>query len=157
MIDDITFTAEPQGKHTDADKWEHYLWRVTLAFNGKTFSTDYRMGTGLVDYRRITPGNAHNRRNKGEDVRFNHFGPGEHALATPRAPTLLDVLGSLRSDCEAGDQLFEDFCDDFGYDSDSRKAHGIWETCQRVHYELRNLFGRKYTEFIETDWEEVTV
>lgn len=158
MIDDIEFKAEPQGKHSDDDNWEHYLWRVTLTFNGKSFSTDYRMGTGLVDLKPVSLNrHAADQRAKrmGGEVRRNALGPGKDAIAIPRAPTLLDVLGSLSLDCRLGDQLFEDFCDDLGYDRDSRKAEASWRQCQTMHYELRNLFGRSYTEFIETDWEEV--
>ena len=66
------------------------------------------------------------------------------------------MLGSLASECRSGDKIFEDFCDDYGYDSDSRKAHAVWEASQRVHYELRNLFGYgRYQEFLNTDWDEL--
>jgi hypothetical protein len=154
MIDDIRFEAVHQGEQSDSFGWQHHLYRVTLIYDGRTFSTEYRMGMGCVDYKPITHQAATTRRNRGQDVRWNHFGPGKDALATPRAPTLKDVLGSLASDCQLGDQLFEDFCGDLGYDVDSRKAHATWEACQQMHYELRSLFGHaRYQEFIEHDWE----
>lgn len=158
MIEDIGFNVEALGKHSDDEKREHYLYRVTLTYQGRTFSTDYRMGVGCVE---LKPANhmADPKRQAerlGGEFRYNALGPGKDAIAVPRPPTLLDVLGSLRSDCTLGDQLFEDFCGDLGYDTDSRKAHASWEACQRMHYELRNLFGYgAYQTFIDTDWEEL--
>lgn len=160
MIEDITFTAEPQGKRTDDDKWEHYLWQVTIGYNGRTFSTEYRMGTGLVDLKPISSSLStdyaeQQAKKAGGVLRYNALGRGKDAIAVPRAPTLTEVLSSLALDARLGDQLFEDFCDDLGYDSDSRKAFASYEACQRMHYELRNLFGAKHQEFMETDWEDI--
>lgn len=150
--EDVGFDAANCGASTD-DGWKHYLWRVTITVDGRTLTTDYRMGEGLVDYRPLTAGNAATRRNRGEDVRFNHFGPGQDALATPRKPTAQDVLGSLALDANCGDQSFHDFCGDLGYDEDSRKAYATYEACRDQMYELRRLFGASYDDFIETEWD----
>jgi hypothetical protein len=42
-----------------------------------------------------------------------------------------DCLYSFFSDALSGMQPFEDFCSEFGYDTDSRKAYKIWKLCQK--------------------------
>lgn len=42
------------------------------------------------------------------------------------APAAYDVLACLDWHCPDD---FESFCADFGYDTDSRKAHATWEAC----------------------------
>jgi len=53
-------------------------------------------------------------------------------------PKLNDVLNSLYIDSQVGELLFEDFCGEFGYDSDSRKALEIYlkcqDTCKKMRY-----------------------
>ena len=51
----------------------------------------------------------------------------------------LDVVHCLISDMDAGSLSFKDFCGDFGYDEDSRKAFATWETCRRQGDEFRNV------------------
>lgn len=157
--DTIGFEATYVRQETDRNgerPWEHNLWRVTLTFEGRTFSTDYRMGMGCMDYQPINHMRAVGKRQKGEDIRFNHFGPGQDALATPQTPTRNMVLSSLALDARCGDELFEDFADDMGYDRDSRKAYATWELCRQMHYDLRKFFGYgAFQRFQETDWEEL--
>lgn len=42
------------------------------------------------------------------------------------------VMESILTDAYAGTDNFEDFCSNFGLDSDSRKAVRLWETCREV-------------------------
>lgn len=53
----------------------------------------------------------------------------------------LSFLGCLFGDSELGSDLFEDFCINLGYDSDSRKAFGIYSACQKTKIRLRELFS----------------
>jgi hypothetical protein len=57
------------------------------------------------------------------------------------APTLAEVLDCLRSDAGCGAESFENFCSDCGYDSDSRKAYGVWEACKDSRAKLSALLG----------------
>jgi hypothetical protein len=66
----------------------------------------------------------------------------------PRAD---DVLDCLMVDALAGDQTFDDFCADFGYDSDSRKAEKIWRACQLVAKNMKRLLGKDYETFLYAD------
>ena len=54
-------------------------------------------------------------------------------------PDLADVLSCMVSDASAGEASFDDFCSDFGYDSDSRKAHATWKACRKMSERLSRL------------------
>lgn len=55
----------------------------------------------------------------------------------PVPPKLDDVLYSLVTDSEAGQTTFADWCANFGYDEDSRKALATYEACQQNADKLR--------------------
>jgi hypothetical protein len=59
-------------------------------------------------------------------------------------PDLLSVLGSLFLDASSGDVDFSDFCSEFGYDADSRKAEKTWKACASMHVRLHKLLGQDY-------------
>jgi hypothetical protein len=72
----------------------------------------------------------------------------------PTFPTLAQVLSSLQLDCGAGaNLLFEDFCDDLGYDQDSRKAEEIWRACVRTRGEMMRLLGGNFDQFMAEEIE----
>lgn len=54
-------------------------------------------------------------------------------------PTLDDVLYCLPMDAGAGHVSFADWCSDFGYDTDSRKALSIYEACQKNADKVRKF------------------
>jgi hypothetical protein len=56
-------------------------------------------------------------------------------------PKLEDVLASLLMDAQSADESFDDWCANFGFDSDSRKALADYEACVRVAADLRRLFS----------------
>lgn len=66
------------------------------------------------------------------------------SLADPelRKPSdLRNAFECFLSDAIAGKQSFEDFCGDFGYDVDSRKAEKTWKACQRAAEKADRLLG----------------
>lgn len=70
-------------------------------------------------------------------------------LGVESEPTVGDVLDALVMDAEAGSLDFDEFCDTYGYDHDSRKAYATWEQCGVIGQQLENLFGE-----IPTDLED---
>jgi hypothetical protein len=56
-------------------------------------------------------------------------------------PSAADVLSSLLMDARVGEETFEDFCSDFGYEPDSRDAHKTWQACTRMAPRVRRLLG----------------
>jgi hypothetical protein len=69
------------------------------------------------------------------------------------APKRRDLLSCLALDATSGDQSFEDFCSDFGYDTDSRKAYATWEACRESGEKLRDVFGTAFEDFCATEWD----
>ena len=72
-------------------------------------------------------------------------------------PDLLGVLEYLQSDCNSVQLVqdgggFDDFCDKFGYDSDSRKAEKLYKAICRERNAVNKLLGNEdYKEFCEID------
>lgn len=69
-------------------------------------------------------------------------------------PTAEIVASSLVMDANYGEDLFEEFCENLGYDSDSMKAHKIWEACRDTELRLRRMFGDKYEALKEWGMEQ---
>jgi len=75
----------------------------------------------------------------------------------PTRPELRGVLESLQVDCRAADHdTFEDFADEFGYDSDSRKAEAIYNACRKTRSEMRKLLGAEFDAFMNYDFDSET-
>jgi hypothetical protein len=66
-------------------------------------------------------------------------------------PTAADVLSSLALDARAGDQSFEEFCGDYGYDPDSRTAERTWKACARTAPRLRRFLGDHFDEIANAE------
>ncbi len=58
-------------------------------------------------------------------------------------PTLEEVLDCLASDAAGVDNSggFEDWALEYGYDTDSRKAHRTWQAVCREYSKLERMFG----------------
>lgn len=56
-----------------------------------------------------------------------------------REPRAYDVLASISSDYYCPD-TFEDFCSEFGYDADSRKAEATFKRCRAFAVKLQRFF-----------------
>ena len=67
------------------------------------------------------------------------FGPNFHQ---PKPPTPYSVLTCISSDSTCPD-TFEDFCAEFGYEKDSRKAFDTFIRCSEFAQELRAFFTPK--------------
>ena len=66
--------------------------------------------------------------------------------AHTKAPTLDEVLECLASDAAGVEnaKTFEDWCGDYGYDTDSRKAEKTWKTVAQQADKLKSLLGAEY-------------
>lgn len=82
------------------------------------------------------PDNYHNHRvsvyntNNGKRTTFTFWA----SMMSPELRSRYEVLNALYcfvSDALSGLDSFEDFCRNFGYDTDSRKAYKTWQACQR--------------------------
>lgn len=104
-------------KHEDKDGRGHFSWSVTVTNHttGERHTLPFRMGLGY------------------EQKKFPY---------NPIAPTLYDVLSSWVSDYQASEYNFLDFCDNYGYDSDSRKAERMYHGCCEEAREVVRVLGR---------------
>lgn len=72
----------------------------------------------------------------------------------PRVPGIKAVMRCLLSDMRAGDLPFEEFCSEFGYDEDSRKAYALWEGCKNIAVKIESLFSPDEIEAMEKALED---
>ena len=73
---------------------------------------------------------------------FDFFGSAhdkEHGVKTERA---YSVLACISNDCTCP-ETFEDFCADYGYDTDSRTAYRTFKRCAAFGKRLRAFFTEK--------------
>ena len=69
-----------------------------------------------------------------------HFSMGSaHGGLPPDAPMVLDCLASDSSSVE--EQDFDEWCGDFGYDTDSRRAKRIYDRCRKQAAVLERILG----------------
>ncbi len=136
----IESTFIPKSKSRNRD--ERHLsinWICTLSRNGKkTWSGDYSQGIGHAP--KIKDAGSY-KRNQFEHVIAEHgrsVQAGRVFKVTP--PSACDVLYSLLTDATAFEQTFEDWCSNFGYDTDSRKAEQTYQACVAKGRALASAF-----------------
>jgi hypothetical protein len=141
--------------------WVHLLYTITV--RGEVFS--YRMGEGHVPWDKVNArdysilingkkalGLTLDQRNM---VQRKKAQPGIHwaahmldawaatcaaiANAAGVAPDVGEVLGCVARDGEAVHMSFDDWCGEFGYDSDSRKAEETYNQCVKEGRKLRRF------------------
>jgi len=128
--------------------FQHFLWRVTLLYKGRSLKTDFKCGVAHV-YPPKSPRGGHK-----PDCTSDHVfmgrengtrlcGPGK-----PKPPDAADVLSCLCSDATSADRVtFEDWCSDLGYDTDSRKAEKIYLACVETNAKLHAFLGEDFDLF----------
>ena len=68
-----------------------------------------------------------------------------------REPDAEGVLDCLLSNVSAGEQSFEEFCSEFGYDEDIRSAYVIWEKCHAMAPRVRKFLGDDFNDYLYAD------
>jgi len=93
-------------------EWGHDEWEVTLCKQGEGHKFPFHTGTGL--------------RRRGKPVK----------------PSVACVLHSLLLDGAAMNQSFDDWCDEYGYNSDSIKDFNTYRKCVHTGRALRKIFSQ---------------
>jgi hypothetical protein len=128
-------------------------WKVELRHNGIKIATDYYQGIGhLPEWARL-----HLQSFGWKSHSF--YESARHSVDSKRAfdkmmetgivngrylpaPSVADVLYCLLLDGETLDfGTFEEWAENFGYDTDSRKAEVIYRKCLEIGLRLRAMFG----------------
>lgn len=66
------------------------------------------------------------------------------SIANPELRTRYDLLNAfycILNDANAGRESFDDFCSNFGYDNDSRKAEKTHKACIAIDNKLASVIG----------------
>jgi hypothetical protein len=141
----VSMAIDCMGAQT-RDKWECDAWNITFYRKGKNngFNTCYYTGTahrvlsaiGVMDKKRI-------QRDYKGSINLRHMlAKNEKENARPQIPHIAGILHSLTLDASANDYSFNDWCDNFGYESDSIKALSMYQACCAIAKELYSLFNR---------------
>ena len=63
-------------------------------------------------------------------------------------PSVERVLESLAMEAQSGAGDFKNFCDECGFDKDSRSAYATWEACVEIKGKLCDLIGEEAVQFL---------
>jgi hypothetical protein len=131
----------------DGDNWgSHDCWKATVSYNGKNYTTEYKTGLG---HRKVATGVKRApfknigqfSYSKGSVVAHTEEDAARLKLTEPVQPELADVLYCLLSDASGSDEMFDDWCSNLGYNTDSRKALDTYLKCQETRKHLIQMFG----------------
>jgi hypothetical protein len=112
----VVISARLIGETTEMLNGLHYAYSVTVKHNGEKCSFKYH--TSIHD-----------------------FAQGKDEMSES---DLINALDCFISDSLAGEQSFYEFCREFGYDEDSRKAEKIHKACQLASKKASRLFDDLY-------------
>lgn len=144
----IEYRAEfvPQRLSRSAGETRKSLnWRITLTRKegrARPLVTDYMQGIGHVPD--IAAWHGFDRREiEGQAAECGTYRPKGRRFGRQSVPppALRDVLYSLVLDAEALDMSFDDWCETFGYDTDSRKAEATYRMCCELGHQLAAIIG----------------
>ena len=77
---------------------------------------------------------------QGKRAQFRFYGGGKAST-----PTASDLVWAVATDSTALTESFSDWCDNFGYTTDSITARSTYKACQRNGERLIRLIGNKET------------
>lgn len=86
-----------------------------------------------------------------EQIQFDFFGSHNDYMKGKtelNGSDLLNAFDCFLMDAESGYLDFEDFCNDLGYDEDSRRAERIHKACEESGSKLIQLVGPMKYDFI---------
>ena len=115
----------------------NHFHKVTVSLNGRSMECEYTAGCA----HRHMPGRPLVAPKNPLFGRFTAHDLEQNRKSVPNEPVLADVLYSLLADSSIGrnGESFSDFCADFGYDEDSRKAFNTYEACLEQYSKLCKL------------------
>ncbi len=130
----INFSVNYIGDKSNDKDWKHDLWLVSI---GKSFTTEYKTGLGHRVKGRVNtkPLRYLYSIDRGAIVTIDRGNTISAVL-----PTQANILYCLLMDAEASGHSFNDWCDMFGYDSDTFSAFNLYQSCCKIGQELSKEF-----------------
>lgn len=139
---EVTYSAAYVGA-TTRDKWECDAWRVTFQTtrNGRAVSETFDYFTGVghrapAEWKPGAPFYDGGQKPRPGSLLYQNW----HKSGKPQEPDAADVLHCLILDASAVGQSFTSWCEEFGYDEDSRKAEATYRACQENADKLARVF-----------------
>ena len=148
---ELTVKFVKNGKHFDDDKHERDIYNITLKRGNRIMNFNFGQSLNASGEYRVLK-HLQNKvwceQTTGGKI---HFTPGEYKLLKARfnidkdiiknpnysAPTAYDILACLTK-YDPG--TLEDFCDEFGYDLDSKKVEKTYNAVKKEYTDLCTLF-----------------
>lgn len=146
----IAFSARflYHGPHWEGDKDHRNVWELTLSKGtGKGQQLDSKFGQSIADSF-LWPQKQFGHLVRYHDKRRDQSRYGE-AGKSPwhgKTPTAYDLLACLTK-YDPGS--FEDFCGEFGYDNDSRKAERTYLAVQSEWHKVNRFFTKEQLEELQ--------
>lgn len=121
--------------------WDHFLYSVSIGEGSSMFTTQYKCGLGHIE---LKPKGKYcpmpSPPYKKGTIAYKQW--AEQAYQ-PKKPKNSDIMYSLLLDSEASSYSFSEWCDNFGYESDSIKALNIYQACCNIGKQLNKVFSQE--------------
>ncbi len=117
------------------DDWECFSWTFHLGSETFQYYTGLGHATKSTSHMGLKPKTLERKVIRSTDKRDN--------VIYVHIPKLHELLYSLALDASCGNETFEDFCGNCGYDTDSRKALNVYLQCQETNVRLRKVLKSK--------------
>lgn len=150
---DVVFIPWSKSRNK-SEKMPSLNWRITIICKGRfVLTTDYSAGYGhspsykqfykKLNCLKLSVDEYNSIKKECETGKTSaRFG-----TVKPILPDIVDVIYSLLMDAQAIDcQDFEMWAGDMGYDTDSRKAEGIYKECVKIGMAMRACLGDELIE-----------
>jgi len=130
--------------HTRDENWKCDQWTIT--FKGKSAASIFEFFTGIghrkiVNHKDFKAGTMIRAKTKTIKPYTSHV-----QFEVVSKPTPASVLYCLIGDMEATNETFGDWCDNYGYDNDSMKAHAIYNACIENAKKLQTIFKTSHID-----------
>lgn len=147
------------GKHFNDEKDSRDIYKITLKRGTRVYSFEF--GQSLANGRKFKDrinNRVYFQNGKSEDGRYTYLYPekfpktkkdefgSDFKIIEGTPPTAYDVLTCLQK-YDVG--TFENFCSEFGYDTDSRKAEKVYKAVVDEYNNLRILFSDSELEQLQ--------
>lgn len=138
----VSFSIVGLGKRR-RDEWECDEWSIDLTHKDKPETQNFSYYTG-IGHRVLDASTA-------DRIRHDYKGTRrlQSALEAAAKPHLSHPVGLLYSclmEMSACEQSFSSWCEEYGYDTDSRKAFATYEACQENTDKLYYILSREEVE-----------
>lgn len=152
---EIKIVFKENAKYFHDDKETRDIYNITLIRGNRKYT--FTFGNSLRDsgfyvmigrIKHLLPYNLLNSKNLRNYIK-NHidynFIYSIDKIHYPVPPTAYDILSGLEKyDYDS----FEDFCGEFGYDTDSRNAERIYNNCKNEYLHLISLYNEEEMEML---------